>query len=200
MGGRFNVSSTIPVHGAGPWVIVETPPDTTPGDAGDPSRVVFAWMVRASKDSSTVAGAHLRWLGSHARGDPQKQRRHHARDSTRVLRKPASFLCAYTSILRRSRAADSATKLTTSDQARRIAANHAKLPRLLAGRPASRKNLKPYCLRGSISLRARRAGRQRPSKPAVATRVPQWKAPSAGGHAWGRVRTGKRGDGGACRC
>jgi hypothetical protein len=41
LGGRFNASSTIPVHGAGPWVIVETPPDTTPDDAGDPSRVVF---------------------------------------------------------------------------------------------------------------------------------------------------------------
>ena len=39
--GRFNASSTIPVHGASPWLIVETPPDTTPDDAGDPSRVVF---------------------------------------------------------------------------------------------------------------------------------------------------------------
>jgi hypothetical protein len=38
------------------------------------------------------------------------------------------FLCAYTSILRRSRAAGSATKLMTSDRARRIAANIAKLP------------------------------------------------------------------------
>ena len=37
--GRFNASSTIPVHGAGPWVI--DPPDTTPDGAGDPSRVVF---------------------------------------------------------------------------------------------------------------------------------------------------------------
>jgi hypothetical protein len=80
MGSRFNVSSTMPVHGAGPWVIVETPHPTPP----QTTRVThpassFAWMVRASKDSSTVAGAHLRWLGSHARGDPQKQRRHHAR-------------------------------------------------------------------------------------------------------------------------
>ena len=40
-------------------------------------------------------------------------------NSTRVLRKPASFLCVYTSILRRSRAADLATKPMTSDRARR---------------------------------------------------------------------------------
>ena len=52
-------------------------------------------MVRASKDSSTVTGAHLRWLGSHARGDPQKATSTPREDSTRVFRKPASFLCAY---------------------------------------------------------------------------------------------------------
>ena len=85
-------------------------------------------MVRASKDSSTVAGAHLRWLGSHARGDPQKQRRHHARGLDAGFTETRVFLCAYTSILRRSRAAGSATKLMTSDRARRIAANIAKLP------------------------------------------------------------------------
>src|SRR5580704_13069709 len=55
----------------------------------------FAWMVRASKDSSTVTGAHLRWLGSHARGDPQKATSTPREDSTRVFQKPASFLCAY---------------------------------------------------------------------------------------------------------
>jgi predicted component of type VI protein secretion system len=78
----------VPAHGSS----LKPPPDTTPDDAAASS---FAWMVRASKDSSTVAGAHLRRLGSHARGDPQKQRRHQREDATRVLRKPASFLCAY---------------------------------------------------------------------------------------------------------
>jgi hypothetical protein len=34
LGGRFNASSTIPVHGAGPWVIVETP--THLGYEGEP--------------------------------------------------------------------------------------------------------------------------------------------------------------------
>ena len=36
----------VPAHGSS----LKPPPDTTPDDAGDPSRVVFAWMVRASKD------------------------------------------------------------------------------------------------------------------------------------------------------
>jgi hypothetical protein len=82
----------VPAHGSS----LKPPPDTTPDDAGDPTRVVF-WLgwVRASRDSSTVAGAHLRWLGSHARGDPQKATSTPREDPTRVFRKPASFLCAY---------------------------------------------------------------------------------------------------------
>jgi hypothetical protein len=79
-GGRFNASSTIPVHGADPWVIVETPTRHHPRRRGRPipRRLLLVWSERV-RISSTVAGAHLRWLGSHARGDPQKQRRQHAR-------------------------------------------------------------------------------------------------------------------------
>ena len=95
-GGHFNASSTIPVHGADPWVIVETPTRHHPRRRGRPipRRLLLVWSERV-RISSTVAGAHLRWLGSHARGDPQKQRRQHARNSTRVFSEPASFLCAY---------------------------------------------------------------------------------------------------------
>jgi hypothetical protein len=93
-GGRFNASSTIPVHGAA-WVIVETPTRHHPRRRGRPipRRLLLVWSERV-RISSTVAGANLRWLGSHARGDPQKQRRQHAR--TRAgFSEPASFLCAY---------------------------------------------------------------------------------------------------------
>ena len=72
-GGRFNASSTIPVHGADPWVIVETPTRHHPRRRGRPipRRLLLVWSERV-RISSTVAGAHLRWLGSHARGDPPK--------------------------------------------------------------------------------------------------------------------------------
>jgi hypothetical protein len=84
----------------GPWVIVETPTRHHPRRRGRPiPRRLFAWMVRASKDSSTVAGAHLRWLGSRARGDPQKQRRHHARTRRGLFGNPSLF-CAPTAIAR----------------------------------------------------------------------------------------------------
>jgi hypothetical protein len=74
----------------------------------------------------------LRWLGSHARGDPQKHNVDTTQgDSTRVLRKPASFFVRLHVYFEKERGADSATKLMTSDRARRIAANIAKLPDLL---------------------------------------------------------------------
>jgi hypothetical protein len=40
--------------------------------------------------------------------------------------------------------------LLTRDKVRRIAANIAQLPDSSPGRPASRKNLKPCCLRGAF--------------------------------------------------
>ena len=88
----------VPAHGSS----LKPPPDTTPDDAGDPSRVVFCLDgSERVRISSTVAGAHLRWLGSHARGDPQKQRRHHARTRRGFFGNPRLF-CAPTSISRRS--------------------------------------------------------------------------------------------------
>jgi hypothetical protein len=43
-----------------------------------------------------------------------------------------------------------AAHLLTRDKVRRIAANIAPLPDSSPGRPASRKNLKPCCLRGAF--------------------------------------------------
>ena len=107
----------------------------------------------------------------------------------------------------------SAARLLTRDEARRIAANIAKLPNSSPVGHASRKRLEillPYAGQSAAcrplwvamhvpcgpdaALRPSREG-QRPGKPAVATRIPRQKAPSAGGHAWGRVTTGKRGGG-----
>jgi hypothetical protein len=113
-----------------------TPPQTT--RATHPASS-FAWMVRASKDSSTVAGAHLRWLGSHARGGPQKQRRHHARTRRGFFGNPRLF-CAPTLPRRRSpagarrRASSPATRPgaspPTSPRCRSCCAE-----RTIAGRP-----------------------------------------------------------------
>ena len=48
MGGRFNASSTIPVHGADPWVIVETPTRHHPRRRGRliPRRLLLGWSER----------------------------------------------------------------------------------------------------------------------------------------------------------
>ena len=48
LGGRFNNSSTIPVHGAGPWVIVETPTRHHPRRRGRPipRRRLLGWSER----------------------------------------------------------------------------------------------------------------------------------------------------------
>ena len=75
----------------------------------------------------------MRWLGSHARGDPQKATSTPREDATRVFRKPASFLCAYV-YFETEPDAETATKLRTRDESRRIAANIAKLPELLRSR------------------------------------------------------------------
>ena len=46
--GSFNASSTIPVHGAGPWVIVETPTRHHPRRRGRPipRRLLLGWSER----------------------------------------------------------------------------------------------------------------------------------------------------------
>ena len=48
LSGRFNASSTIPVHGAGPWVIVETPTRHHPRRRGRPipRRLLLGWSER----------------------------------------------------------------------------------------------------------------------------------------------------------
>ena len=94
--GRFNASSTIPVHGAGPWVIVETPTRHHTRRRGRPipRRLLLGWServrIRQRLRAHICAGS-----GRTPGATPKKQRRHHARTSTRVFQKPASFLCAY---------------------------------------------------------------------------------------------------------
>ena len=119
LGGRFNASSTIPVHGAGPWVIVETPTRHHPRRRGRPipRRLLLGWServrIRQRLRAHICAGS-----GRTPGATPKSNADTTQGDSTRVLRKPASF-CAPT-----------------------------RLFRLLA--PASRKNLKPHCLRGAF--------------------------------------------------
>jgi hypothetical protein len=81
--------------------------------------------------SSTVAGAHLRRLGSHARAPPKSNL-----DTTRELDagflETCFFLCAY-GYFETEPDAESATKLMTRDESRRIAANVAKLSKPQGG-------------------------------------------------------------------
>src|SRR4029077_18249198 len=87
----------------------------------------FAWMVRASKDSSTVTGAHLRWLGSHARGDPKKATSTPREDSTRVFPETRVFFVRLRLPRRRSPAG--ARRPTYSPATRPgLAVNIVKLP------------------------------------------------------------------------
>ena len=93
--GRFNASSTI-MHGAGPWVIVETPTRHHTRRRGRPipRRLLLGWFERVricQRLRAHICAGSGRTPGA----TPKKQRRHHARTSTRVFRKPASFLCAY---------------------------------------------------------------------------------------------------------
>ena len=103
----------------GPWVIVETPTRHHPRRRGRPipRRLLLGWServrIRQRLRAHICAGS-----GRTPGATPKSNADTTQGDSTRVLRKPASF-CAPT-----------------------------RLFRLLA--PASRKNLKPHCLRGAF--------------------------------------------------
>jgi hypothetical protein len=130
--GSFNASSTIPVHGAGPWVIVETPTRHHPRRRGRPipRRLLLGWServrIRQRLRAHTCARVARQERPPKATSTPRE-------DATRVFRKPASFLCAYV-YFEKEPGWRSATKLMTRDEARRIAANIAMLPELLASR------------------------------------------------------------------
>ena len=65
---------------------------------------------------------------------PKAQRRHHARGLDAGFTETRVFFVRLHVYFEKERGADSATKLMTSDRARRIAANIAKLPDLLGRR------------------------------------------------------------------
>ena len=102
LGGRFNASSTIPVHGAGPWVIVETPTRHHTRRRGRPipRRLLLGWServrIRQRLRAHICAGS-----GRTPGATPKKQRRHHARTRRGFFGNPRLF-CAPTSISRRS--------------------------------------------------------------------------------------------------
>ena len=123
-GGRFNASSTIPAHGAGPWVIVETPTRHHPRRRGRPipRRLLFGWV----RERVRICGRALAPTRVARDGRPPKATSTPRENSTRVFRKPASFLCAYV-YFETEPDAETATKLRTRDESRRIAANIAKL-------------------------------------------------------------------------
>ena len=112
--GRFNASSTIPVHGAGPWVIVETPTRHHTRRRGRPipRRLLLGWFervrIRQRLRAHICAGS-----GRTPGATPKKQRRHHARNSTRVF--------PPTSTSKEEPGRCAAAKLLTRDEARHIA-------------------------------------------------------------------------------
>jgi hypothetical protein len=95
--GRFNASSTIPVHGAGPWVIVETPTRHHTRRRGRPipRRLLLGWServrIRQRLRAHICAGS-----GRTPGATPKKQRRHHARTRRGFFGNPRLF-CAPTS-------------------------------------------------------------------------------------------------------
>ena len=94
--GRFNASSTIPMHGAGPWVIVETPTRHHTRRRGRPfpRRLLLGWServrIRQRLRAHICAGS-----GRTPGATPKKQRRHHARTRRGFFKNPRLFLCAY---------------------------------------------------------------------------------------------------------
>jgi hypothetical protein len=116
--GSFNASSTIPVHGAGPWVIVETPTRHHPRRRGRPipRRLLLGWServrIRQRLRAHICAGS-----GRTPGATPKKQRRHHARTRRGFFGNPRLF-CAPTSTSKEEPGRCAAAKLFTRDEAR----------------------------------------------------------------------------------
>ena len=125
--GRFNASSTIPVHGAGPWVIVETPTRHHTRRRGRPipRRLLLGWServrIRQRLRAHICAGS-----GRTPGATPKKQRRHHARTRRGFFGNPRLF-CAPSSTSKEEPGRCAAAKLFTRDEAR-LAVNIVKLP------------------------------------------------------------------------
>jgi hypothetical protein len=114
--GRFNASSTIPVHGAGPWVIVETPTRHHTRRRGRPipRRLLLGWFervrIRQRLRAHICAGS-----GRTPGATPKKQRRHHARTRRGFFGNPRLF-CAPTSTSKEEPGRCAAAKLLTRDE------------------------------------------------------------------------------------
>src|SRR5271169_4453384 len=83
----------------------------------------FVWMCR---ERVRICGRALAPTRVARDGRPPKATSTPRENSTRVFRKPASFLCAYV-YFETGPDAETATKLRTRDESRRIAANIAEL-------------------------------------------------------------------------
>jgi hypothetical protein len=128
LGGRFNASSTIPVHGAGPWVLVETPTRHHPRRRGRPipRRLLLGWServrIRQRLRAHVCAGS-----GRTPGATPPKQCRHHARTRRGFFGNPRLF-CAPTLPRRRSPAG---ARRRTSSRATRPGASPPTSPNCL---------------------------------------------------------------------
>ena len=124
--GRFNASSTIPVHGAGPWVIVETPTRHHTRRRGRPipRRLLLGWServrIRQRLRAHICAGS-----GRTPGATPKKQRRHHARTRRGFFKNPRLF-CAPTSTSKEEPGRCAAAKLFSTRPG--LAVNIVKLP------------------------------------------------------------------------
>jgi hypothetical protein len=148
LGGRFNASSTIPMHVAGPWVIVETPTRHHPRRRGRPipRRLLHGWServrIRQRLRAHICAGS-----GRSPGATPKMQHRRHAMDSTRFYGNPRFFVrqCRF----RGGPGLAPGGRLLTRDEARRIAANITTLTELLGQASSANDNGSDRCSTGA---------------------------------------------------